>query len=327
MDNPISDRNKPPRVLFFSGKGGVGKTTLAGTASVYLADKGDQVLVASTDPAHSLSDLFDQQIGGEAAKVADGVYAMEVDAPSTMDNMFDGLGSSGETGGMAAVAGLLKLASHSPGIDEIVSIELILRLIEQPVYDTVILDTAPTGHTLRLLALPELMNRYFGRLLKWQGQIARFSKRLKSIFQTGKALDAEELGDELAGARGRMRMLGELLRDPGRCSLVLVTIPEAMSVLETMRTLALLTEQNIPVAAVAVNMIQPFESDCRFCTRKRETQLAQLRRIRTLAGEVPIIPVEHEIDEPRGQGPLNGLSQKVWSDWDEVLLRPATPHN
>jgi arsenite/tail-anchored protein-transporting ATPase len=320
------DTATTPRVLFFSGKGGVGKTTLAGTASVRLGLRGQRVLVASTDPAHSLSDLFDLQIGGATTRVAEGVDAVEVDAPGTIDHMFGALGPLPGADVTAAIADLLKLASRAPGVDEIVSLDLLVRLVEQPEYDTVVLDTAPTGHTLRLLALPELMDRYFGRLLTWRGQIGQVSRRMRRWLRVpgrGKdeeLLSGEELGEELAGARGRMQRLGDLLRDPTRCALVLVTIPEAMSVLETARTYAFLVNQGMAVAAIAVNMLQPENPECRFCATRRLAQLGQLERVRKLMGDVPILTVEHELEEPRGERALAALERKIWDGHSAVLL-------
>ncbi len=311
-----------PHVLFFSGKGGVGKTTLAGTASVYLGGRDDQVLVASTDPAHSLSDLFDTSIGGQATHVAAGVDAMEVDASKEVDSMFEEMGPLGLKGPMAALEDLLKLASHSPGIDEVISLDLILKMLEQPSYDTVILDTAPTGHTLRLLALPDLMDRYFGRLLKWRGQISRFSRKFKKLFQLGRSDDETAFEEDLSDARSRMQMLGELLRKEDQCSVILATIPEEMSVLETIRTLNLLQRQGISVAAVAVNMVQPEEVDCRFCAGRRKVHQKQLRRIKMLVDEVPILTIEHELDEPRGNDALNMLANKIWSG-NGTIIKPV----
>lgn len=313
METVAEERAAPtPRVIFFSGKGGVGKTTLAGTAAVWLAAKGESVLVASTDPAHSLSDLFDRYIGGDGIVVSPGLEAVEVDAPGTIDGLLEGIGTGPLSSGAAAAADLLKLASNAPGVDEIVSLDMLLRLIETPLHDAVVLDTAPTGHTLRLLSLPELMDRYFGRLMKWRRQFSRVGKHLRRLLRTEEAGEPEELGEQLAGAQGRMQMLAELLRDPERCSLVLVTIPEAMSVLETMRTMELLAGQGMPVAAVAVNMLQPEQQGCAFCLARRRSQLVHLERVRQLVGSTPVIVVEDEIEEPRGTEALAGLAEKIW---------------
>jgi arsenite-transporting ATPase len=313
-----------PKVLFFSGKGGVGKTTLAGTAAQWLAQGGDDVLVASTDPAHSLSDLFDQSIGAEAVTVSPGVAALEIDAPAVVDRLFSSLGSLGESAGMTAAADILRLASQSPGVDEIVSLDLLLRLIEQPRYGAVVLDTAPTGHTLRLLSLPGLMDRYFGRLLRLRGQLGRLSRRFRKVFGGAQGVGDEEFDDQLAGAQGRMQMLGELLRDPARCSLFLVTIPEAMSVLETSRTFELLQSQGMSVTAVAVNMLQPAQEGCAFCSGRRDAQLRQLDRLHSLVDGVPLVVVEHQPEEPRGPAALQGLAQLVWSGRDVLLPGQGT---
>lgn len=320
----IQPETGTPQVLFFSGKGGVGKTTLAGTASMRLAEAGYQVLVASTDPAHSLSDLFDQPIGGKNRNVAHFVDAVEIDAPSTVDNMLEGLGALGETSGVAAAADLLKLASQSPGIDEIVSLDLLLKLIEQPSHDALVLDTAPTGHTLRLLALPELMDKYFGRMIKWRGQFAKLSRRFRRLFRSAETMDAEELGEELEGARNRMQMLGDLLRDPERCSLILVTIPEALGILETSRTFQLLASQRMPVAGVAVNMLQPETDHCSFCEQRRNAQLKQIDHARKIFDGVPLMLIDHEIEEPRGPGALQKLADKVWDGNDRILIKSAS---
>lgn len=302
-----------PKVIFFSGKGGVGKTTLAGTAAISLVERHQRVLVASTDPAHSLSDLFERPIGGGGLEVIPGLEAIEVDAPGTVDKLLEGLGPAAQKGGAAAAADLLKLASNAPGVDEIVSLDLLLRLLETPRHDAVILDTAPTGHTLRLLSLPEVMDRYFGKLMMWRRQFSKLGKQLRRLLRSEDAMEPEELGEQLAGARGRMQMLAELLRDPARCSLVLVTIPEAMSVLETTRTFELLRGQDMPVAAIAVNMIQPVQAGCEYCSHRHASQMIHLEHIRELASDVPLILVEAEVEEPRGVESLSELATKIWS--------------
>ena len=118
-------------------------------------------------------------------------------------------------------------------------------------------------------------------------------------------------------------MLGDMIRSPQRCGLVLVTISEAMSVLETMRTIEFLTSQDIPVAAVMVNMLQPEQPDCDFCTRRRQAQSVQIEKMRLPDPTIPIIAIEHAYDEPRGCGLLGELAPKIWSDYETVLIGPA----
>ena len=120
-----------------------------------------------------------------------------------------------------------------------------------------------------------------------------------------------------------MQRLGDLMRDPSRCTLVLVTIPEAMSVLETVRTLELLQSQGMPVTAIAVNMVQPPRPECSFCSDRRASQLLQLGQVVDLVGEVPVILVEHELSEPRGEQKIAELAQKVWVGQDQVLRGPG----
>lgn len=323
MNNDNSEHNSPlstsPRVLFFSGKGGVGKTTLAGTASLYLAKADEKVLVASTDPAHSLSDLFAQKLSWEATEVASGVDAVEVDATGAVDRMFAGMGPRSEKGAFSGVADLLQAASQSPGVDEVVSLDMLLQLIERPSYQSVVLDTAPTGHTLRLLALPELMDRYFGGLLKLRSRAMWVSRKVKRLFGAVNGLDGEAIEEELAGAQRRLRMLAEMIRNPERCGLVLVTIPEAMSVLETTRTVAFLAKEHIPIAAVLVNMLQPKEPKCSFCTKRRHAQLVQIEKLMNQNLDCPVFTIEHTYDEPRGLARLMALADDVWADHESVL--------
>jgi arsenite-transporting ATPase len=165
-------------VMLFSGKGGVGKTTLAAATAVRLAQGGSRVLVVSTDPAHSLSDVFDVQLGAEPVRIGPNLEAMEVDA----EGMFLGSGpSEQEAAESPTLARLVKMASETPGVDEFGAIEVLLRALEDEHHDVVILDTAPTGHTLRLLMLPELLDGWLGTLLQLREQIGRAGRLLRRL--------------------------------------------------------------------------------------------------------------------------------------------------
>jgi arsenite/tail-anchored protein-transporting ATPase len=295
-------------VMLFSGKGGVGKTTLAAATAVRLAHLSSRVLVMSTDPAHSLSDVFDIQLGPRPLRILPGLDAMEVDAKGLFATAL------GEAEGAvpSKIGELLHLMSETPGVDEFGAIEVLLQAIETAEHDVVILDTAPTGHTLRLLTLPELMDSWLGKLLEMRARLGRMGRLLRRLIPGTKSLDPGQLSQGLEGGRQRMGGLRELLTDPNRAQIMLVTIPEAMSVLETQRTLTMLAGHGMPVGMVVVNQLQPESETCPHCSRRRRIHLAELAHMRTVAGAVPVRVLESFPWEIRGMPALLELGQALW---------------
>ncbi len=299
-------------VMLFSGKGGVGKTTLAAATAVRLAKMGSRVLIMSTDPAHSLSDVFQVQLGARPIRLLEGLDAMEVDAKGlftgalTPDN-----GQEGKGGG--TMAELLKIVSQTPGVDEFGAIEVLLQAMEDAQHDVVILDTAPTGHTLRLLMLPELMDSWIGKMMEMKSRLARAGKFLRRLIPGMGAVDAEELGRGLEGGRQRFGNLRGLLMDPDRAQIILVTIPEAMSVMETQRTLEMIAKHGMPVGSVVVNQLQPPSESCAHCQRRREIHLAELARMRQIAAPAEVRVLESLPWEVRGTAALLQIGEMLWS--------------
>jgi arsenite-transporting ATPase len=296
--------------MLFSGKGGVGKTTLAAATAVRLASMGSRVLVMSTDPAHSLSDVFEVQLGPRPVQVESGLDAMEVDARGLFSDAI--LKTEGSE--HSAIGDLLRMVSETPGVDEFGAIEVLLQAIETARHDVVILDTAPTGHTLRLLMLPELMDSWFGKLIEMKVRLARAGRFLRRLLPGSAAPDAAELGRELEGGRQRMGSLRDMLTDPDRAQIVLVTIPEAMGILETMRTLQTLSGHGMPVGTVVVNQLQPESETCMHCIRRRTIHLAELARMRGIAGTVPVRVLETLPWEVRGREALLDVGQRLWGE-------------
>jgi arsenite-transporting ATPase len=277
-------------VMLFSGKGGVGKTTLAAATAVRLARMGTRVLTMSTDPAHSLSDALDLPLTSKVRPVTEGLDALELDAGGIFSEAIDQTMGEGK---VSSLADLMRLVSQTPGVDEFGAIEVLLEIMERAQHDVVILDTAPTGHTLRLLMLPDLLDTWFGKLL-------------------------ETLGRGLEGGRRRFSGLRDVLSDPNRSQIVLVTIPEAMSVLETQRTLTMLTSHGMPVATIVVNQLQPESPDCLHCARRREIHLRELEHMRAIAADVPVRVVESLPWEIRGLDALERLGDLLWEGTDSV---------
>ena len=296
-------------VMLFSGKGGVGKTTLAGATAARLARMGSRVLVISTDPAHSLSDVFDVQLGPKPRRIAEGLDAMEVDARGMFDEALD----QADGPKSSSIRDIMRLASETPGVDEFGAIEVLIQAMEQADHDVVILDTAPTGHTLRLLMVPALLDSWFGKLLEMKTRIARAGRLFRRLIPgESRVPNVEDIREGLEGGRRRISSLKEVLSDPNRAQIILVTIPEAMSILETRRTLERLASGGMSVATVVVNQLQPENQDCPHCSRRRKIHQRELEGMRRLAGEVPVRVVESLPREIRGLEKLHEMGEILW---------------
>ena len=301
-------------VMFFSGKGGVGKTTLAAATGVHLASAGKRVLVVSTDPAHSLSDVFDVDLSSEPQEISRNLFGMEVDTRTLLRTV------ETENFGDPSVSGerfnkFLQLASQAPGIDEFGAIELLLDVIDSNTFDVVILDTAPTGHTLRMLMLPELLDGWFGTLLTLRAHVARAQRILMRLFPRKKNAEREmDFASGIEQSRDRISDLRKVLTDPQRAQIFLVTIPEAMSVLETTRTLNTLRSHHLAVGAIVANQLQPVSLSCSHCNQRHAMHLAEIQNLRSKIGRVPLHLVHSEPDQIRGFDALAQLAKKIWAD-------------
>ena len=291
--------------MLFSGKGGVGKTTLAAATAVKLARAGSRVLILSTDPAHNLSDVLGMTLGPQPRPVAPNLDAMEVDAKGMFDEMIE------QTEG-GALNSLMKTVSDTPGIDEFGAIEVLLQVLESAAHDVVIVDTAPTGHTLRLLMVPELLDGWFGTLLQLRHRIAKAGRLLRKLWPGAKAVEEADLEQGLTGGRERINVLREQLTDASRSQIILVSIPEAMSVMETTRTIESLDGHGMAVGTVVVNQMQPEKTDCTHCAQRRKIHLAELKKLEQRAGKVPIRIVETLPQEIKGCDDLAQVGELLW---------------
>jgi arsenite-transporting ATPase len=298
-------------VMLFSGKGGVGKTTLAAATAVRLARMGSTVLTMSTDPAHSLSDALAVPLGPQPRQVMPGLDAMEIDARGMFNEAIDQTMGEGK---VSSLSDLMRLVSQTPGVDEFGAIEMLMEIMERAQHDVVILDTAPTGHTLRLLMLPDLLDSWLGKLLEMKARIAKIGRLLRRLFPGGASPDEELLDKGLTGGRQRIGGLRDVLTDPDRSQIVLVTIPEAMSVAETERTLQMLQGHGMPVATVVVNQMQPRSGSCIHCRRRREIHESELVRMRRIAGDVPVRVVDSLSWEVRGLQGLLKMGDLLWGE-------------
>src|SRR5215217_4558380 len=311
------------KIVIFGGKGGVGKTTAAAAFALALArnDPGQKLLVFSTDPAHSLSDSFDEEIGESKTGVAgnENLDAMEIDPGkwfeelkqryrSWTDELFAALsgGSRMEIKfDREAMCELVELTP--PGIDEIAALGTISDLLDLERYRTLILDTAPTGHLIRFLELPEVA-------LSW---IRTF---MKLLLKYQNVMRANQVGEELVVLSKSIKKVIALLTDSERCEFVGVAIPERMSLEETVDLAKSLEKLKVPMSKLLINGVVPV-NDCKFCRSRRKMQEQVMEEFRTKfrrrAVEIFVAPQQpHEIHGARDL-------QQHFKEWESFSRKGA----
>ncbi|XP_050250085.1 ATPase GET3B-like [Quercus robur] len=333
FDDMVSGTKR--KYYMLGGKGGVGKTSCAASLAVKFANSGHPTLVVSTDPAHSLSDSFAQDLTGGTLVPVEGpdspLFALEINPEKAREEFRSATQKNGGTGvqdfmngmGLGMLAdqlGELKLGelleTPPPGLDEAMAISKVIQFLESQDYNMftrIVFDTAPTGHTLRLLSLPDFLDASIGKILKFRQKIASATSAIKSVFgQEETRLDA---ADKLEKLRERMVKVRELFRDTDSTEFVIVTIPTVMAVSESSRLRASLKKENVPVKRLIVNQIlPPSASDCKFCAMKRKDQSRALDMIRndTELSSLELIQAPLVDVEIRGVPALKFLGDIIW---------------
>ena len=318
------------RLLLFGGKGGVGKTTSSASTAVWLADSGLKVLLVSSDPAHSTSDSLGVELGSEPTAVegVPGLFGLELNPEAKLSTFMPKLGESlsgmstspfaslGGLGGMFDQSAKDEMASIKeevdqselvlPGLDEAIAFDELLKHVENPTWDVIVFDTAPTGHTLRFLSLPELIEAWSGRLLR----MMRVSGGIRSMLFGRKQSDA--MKEELERFRRRVLHVRRVLSDPSTTSFTLVTIPERMGVNETLRANASLNEYDLPVTGCLVNRVTP-ELVHPFLQRRRSEEEGHIAEL-TETLEIPITTMELFDSEVQGLSRLRDYGALLYGE-------------
>lgn len=266
------------KLLLFGGKGGVGKTTCATSTALYLANV-FKTLLFSTDPAHSVADSLGLKIGDEIKEVKGikNLSALEISAEKAL-SMFK-IEYDVEIRRLFDTSTYLDkedidsiLALPIPGIDEVMGFNTIVDLIEEGKFDKYIVDTAPTGHALRLLTLPELLDDWIKVMAKmrwkYRYMVERFAGRYKP----------DEADDFLLSMKKTVKRIENLLKDQQRCEFIVVTIPESMAILETERLINNLSKYGINVRQLVINNVLE-STDCGFCRERKKEQGKYINQI------------------------------------------------
>ncbi|HMC33600.1 MAG TPA: TRC40/GET3/ArsA family transport-energizing ATPase [Myxococcales bacterium] len=293
---------------FFAGKGGVGKTTCAAAEAVLFAARGRRVLAVSTDPAHSLGDALGERLSARPRRVHRGLFAAELDADRALSRWFQKrerafrvLASRGTYLDDEDVDQLL--SQSLPGVDELIGLVELTRLAAAGEYDRVVVDTAPTGHTLRLLAMPDTLAR-LARVLNDLQQKHRWMSQSLGGRYLPDASDAV-----IEGLERQAEELRALLRDPARSAFHWVMLPEELALREARDGVAGLQRLGVRVRELVVNRLTPApRSPCALCAGRRAEEARVLRATREAFSDTPLRLVRALDEEPRGLAALRRLS-------------------
>ncbi|MFM9265635.1 TRC40/GET3/ArsA family transport-energizing ATPase [Tychonema sp. BBK16] len=309
------------RLILMTGKGGVGKTSVAAATGLRCAELGYKTLVLSTDPAHSLADSFDMELGHDSRLVKPNLWAAELDALRELEGNWGAvkryitqvLRAQGLEGVQAEELAIL------PGMDEIFGLVRMKRHFDEGEFDVLIIDSAPTGTALRLLSLPEVGGWYMRKFYKpLQGISAALRPLVEPIFRplAGFSLPDKEVMDAPYEFYEQIEALEKILTDNTVTSVRLVTNPEKMVIKESLRAHAYLSLYNVATDLVVANRIIPEEVTDPFFKRWKESQEQYRQEIHADFMPLPVKEVPLYSEEMCGLPALERLKETLYKDED-----------
>jgi arsenite-transporting ATPase len=301
MDHSLNSLDKEPkRLIMIGGKGGVGKTTCASAIAVHFSLQGKKTLIISSDPTPSLSDIFETEIGDQETPIENvkNLYGIEVSSEVVLKKWKERFGPEiyEVVSSFASVDyDFVEYIGGAPGIEEEYMLNYILELVEGGQYDLVVWDTAPAGHTLRLLHLPQIFLKHLEAATKFYMNLYSYFEKLKESVKLKKG--KRSLLEIISGWENLAEKVVSFIRDTQKSDFIIVTIPEALGVRQTERIIKDFDEYQLRVNHLIVNYVIQ-EADCNFHKMRKEMQQSYIKILKDLYSdrirliELPLMPYE-----------------------------------
>ena len=305
------------RILLFTGKGGVGKTTVAAATAMRAAEHGLRTIVCSTDPAHSLADAFDVGLGDRPTPIAHRLFGQQLNARVRFEEAWDDVRAYLVDVLDWAGAGAVEAEELAviPGLDEVFALADIKEFATGGDYDLVVVDCAPTAETIRLLSLPDVLGWYMDRMFDTQRRLTRLARPILQRV-SGVPIAADGVFDAVRRFYDRLDGVRDLLTDGDITSARLVVNPERLVVAEARRTFTYLSLFGYHVDAVIANRLLPAELDHPWLTQWRATQSAHLDVISAAFAPLPLLAAELANEEIVGMPALSIFAKNLYGDAD-----------
>lgn len=310
------------RIIIYTGKGGVGKTSVAAAAALRAASLGHRTLILSTDAAHSLSDVFDQDLGHETKEISKNLWAMEANVYTDLEENWGAVRA--HIARLVALQGMDEVladeAAILPGMDELFSLARIKELSESNNYDCIVVDAAPTGETLRLLALPQTLSWSVKLLRRADHYIIKPLVRPLAKFSPGieEMLTPEEVIVALENMLKKLKAMKKLLADTSKTTVRLVMNPEKMVINESKRALTYLNMYGLLVDSVIVNRV--LAPDSGYLEGWRVVQQRYLDEVASDFSPLPIQQAPQYAAEVIGQKGLEQLALDIYGKTDPASI-------
>ena len=302
--------DKGVKLIMVGGKGGVGKTTCASGTALKLAREGRKVLIITSDPAPSLSDIFEREIGDSETRIHDTyeLYGLEVSSDIVLKRWKERFGPEiyEVVSSFASVDyDFVEYIGTAPGIEEEYMLNFIMELVEGGSYDVVVWDTAPAGHTLRLLKLPQLFLSHMEAATKFYMNIYGYIEKVKDTVRLKES--KKTLLQIIAGWEALSERIVEFIRDGRSVKYLIVTIPEALGVKMTNRVIGELEQNHLTVENLVINNVVE-EADCEFHRQRKAMQERYIEELSKTYGNKNLIILYLAPHEIKGVEKIAGIA-------------------